>query len=246
MSEHLDLRTRIGRETVDRRAVLAWEAGRARRVLRQLGGRARPTDDVDELRERLLALKEDIGPAELERRLTGRLRASTLVSRALTAGSGPARAASSIRIRVPGGRATHLVDWFGTQFALPSSPAMLAACPAHYLIGDEPDGRQKVIETTGGSPLPARFRIRYGDLTGLRMTADPGYPLQVAGVARDDAGTPIGGVRHQFRDVGDGFEAWLTVEFPRLTPGHMIRRHRWHLACEFGNWIEFAARDTSQ
>jgi hypothetical protein len=32
----------------------------------------------------------------------------------------------------------------------------------------------------------------------------------------------------------------LCVEFPLLTAPHMIAAHRWHLACEFGNWIEAA------
>ena len=83
----------------------------------------------------------------------------------------------------------------------------------------------------------------YRDTGGLRTPADPGYPVQLAGVARDSSGTAIGGVRHQLRDLDGGFEAWLTVEFPRLTPSRMIRQHRWHLACEFSNWIEFADGD---
>jgi hypothetical protein len=50
-------------------------------------------------------------------------------------------------------------------------------------------------------------------------------------------------VRHQFRDEGDGFHARVTVEFPVLTNPYMLAQHRWHLACEFSNWIEAAARD---
>jgi hypothetical protein len=32
----------------------------------------------------------------------------------------------------------------------------------------------------------------------------------------------------------------LTGEFPIATPPWLIRAHRWHLACEFSNWIEAA------
>ena len=53
----------------------------------------------------------------------------------------------------------------------------------------------------------------------------------------------IGGVRHQFRDTPDGFLARLCVEFPRFTPRRVIAEHRWHLACEFSNWIEAAFAD---
>lgn len=70
--------------------------------------------------------------------------------------------------------------------------------------------------------------------------ASPDYPIQIAGVARTHAGLPIGGVRHQFRNLPEGgFESWNTVEFPKLVPKRMVSGHRWHLACEFGNWIEF-------
>jgi hypothetical protein len=50
----------------------------------------------------------------------------------------------------------------------------------------------------------------------------------------------MGGVRHLFRDETHGFRVRLTVEFPVTTPAHTIQQHRWHLACEFSNWIEAA------
>ncbi|CAL9423670.1 hypothetical protein SUDANB95_01897 [Actinosynnema sp. ALI-1.44] len=67
---------------------------------------------------------------------------------------------------------------------------------------------------------------------------------RTATLARSDAGQAIGGVRHQFRDTSEGFHARLRVEFPPLTMPHMISHHRWHLACEFGDWIEFAFAGT--
>ena len=65
--------------------------------------------------------------------------------------------------------------------------------------------------------------------------AEPRLPL--LGLA---AGLAIGGVRHEFRDEPGGFHARLCVEFPLLTVPHLLDQHRWHLACEFSNWIEAA------
>lgn len=60
-------------------------------------------------------------------------------------------------------------------------------------------------------------------------------------VGRAAAGAPpSGAIRHQFRDHDGGFTARLTIELPVLTPGRIARAHRWHLACEFSNWIEAA------
>lgn len=240
MSHHEDLVSEIGGQPVTRLEVQAWEARRARKVLAKLGETA-PTDaDVDQLRDQLLAVKERIGPDGLQDRLDVRLRVSGLSMRVLAKASGTARSCCSTTIRSPRGRAEDFAIWFNAQSAEAYSSSMLAACPDHYVIGEDPQGRQKVIETTGGSPLPTLFLIDYEDTSGLRTPADSRYPVQIAGVARDTSDTAIGGVRHQLRDLDDGFEAWLTVEFPGRTPSRLIRAHRWHLACEFGNWIEFA------
>jgi hypothetical protein len=118
---------------------------------------------------------------------------------------------------------------------------MLDACPDHYIIMRDSQGRQLVVETTGGAPLPGEFTVDYSDVSSLHTQADPTYPHQVAGVARLGDGLAIGGVRHQFRQEGDGFRALLTVEFPRRVPRKMIAEHRWHLAVEFANWIEAAS-----
>lgn len=53
-------------------------------------------------------------------------------------------------------------------------------------------------------------------------------------------GLAVGRLRHQFRNEGEGLSARLTIEFPALTPGPMIRGHQWHLASEFSNWLEAA------
>ncbi|MGQ4717288.1 hypothetical protein ACUN22_26810 [Streptomyces anulatus] len=98
---------------------------------------------------------------------------------------------------------------------------MTAAHPDHFLIQALPDGRQEVIETTGGSPLPSRFVVDYADLSTLVTPADSAADAEAAGVA-------ISGNAH------------LCVEFPRTTLPRILSEHRRHLAIEFGNWVESA------
>lgn len=241
MSPHLELITEIDGQSVPRERVLHWELVRLTTVLKSLGAPVTPDDsDVDDLRSRLFDLKRIIGPRELQRRLRPKLALSTTISRLAVRASRGRRVQSSIKVQVPSGTAEGFAEWFTSQSALPTSDAMLAACPDHYVIGEDSSGRQKVIETTGGAPLPSEFFIDYTDVSSLAEPASPLYPIQIAGVARTADGLPIGGVRHQFRDLeGGGFESWNTVEFPSVVGSRIVHGHRWHLACEFGNWIEF-------
>lgn len=241
MTQHLALLTEIDGNEVSRSMVLEWELGRAKRVLKLLGAPSTDREgDVDALRTRLYELKRAIGADELQRRLAGRVRVSNAITGIATRFANGARVQSSIKVRVPRGTAAAFAEWFNAESALPDSDAMLAACPDHYFIGEDDRGRQKVIETTGGSPLPSEFFIDYKDISSLVTPASTDYPIQIAGVARTADGLPIGGVRHQFRDLpGGGFESWNTVEFPHNVGNRLVSGHRWHLACEFGNWIEF-------
>lgn len=242
MTQHLPLRTTINGETVTRERVLAWELGRQQRVLGLLGAHAASSDshDVDALRARLFDIKRSLGPLELQRRLASRIRVSNAGIAVATRLSRGRRVASSIRVQSPEGTAEDFADWMNAESAKLDSDAMLAACPDHFFIGEDELGRQKVVETTGGSPLPTEFFIDYRDVSSLKTQASPDFPQQIAGVARTASGMPIGGVRHQFRNLpGGGFESWNTVEFPSLVGNRMASAHRWHLACEFGNWIEF-------
>ncbi|HVK26432.1 MAG TPA: hypothetical protein VM677_34210 [Actinokineospora sp.] len=139
-----------------------------------------------------------------------------------------------------GGTAEEFTRWFADTARADQTLSMVAANPDHFLIDTAPGGRQEVIETTGGSPLATRFLVDYDDTTPVVTPRDPDFPLDLSGVARDNTGRAIGGVRHGFRDEPGGFHARLRVEFPALVAPHMITQHRWHLACEFTNSIEFA------
>ena len=127
--------------------------------------------------------------------------------------------------------------WYEETIGANNDVPLIEACPDHYISRTRADGRQEVIETTGGSPTAVRMFFDDDDVSTLRSEPDSAFAVEWTSVARSPGGVPIGGVRHLFRDEPSGFRARLTVEFPITTPSHMIRSHRWHLACEFSNWI---------
>ncbi len=221
-----------------RAEVLSWEDRRITAVARVLNLQV-ADGDVAKRRETLLQAKLGLGPDEIVERLKRRTAAADLVARAGSRVS-RRRRISVVDLHVGAGSAAEFVAVFDRWTQTSDHEAMLRACPDHYVIRTDAHGRQEVLETTGGSPLPSLFRIDYSDVSSLTTPPDALFPHQIAGVARASDGSAIGGVRHQFRDDAGGFSARLTVEFPMPTPGRMVSGHRWHLACEFSNWIEAA------
>lgn len=241
MTEPPEIATVLGGRRFTRADVLEREIARARHTLSKLG--APPTGgNLQSLRQALSTRKAELGHSGIERLLARDVRWSTRVARITAMASSGRRALSVIELGVSRGSATDFVEWFNQRTETDDELAMLAAHPEHYLFRTGSDGRQEVWETNGGSPLAARFFIDYDDTSSLRTPPSPAYPIQVAGVARLADGLAIGGVRHQFRDEAGGFRALLTVEFPAVSLPTILRGHRWHLAIEFSNWIEAAAR----
>jgi hypothetical protein len=229
----------IAGRAVSRDEVLVWEAKRLPRAARKIG-LAVPPGDLARQRTAFAETKLALGADDVRRRLARDVRASGVVARGLTALSFGRRATSVCDLHVTGGNAGAFVDWFTDAGRDDYARSMIAANPDHFLIDTAPDGRQEVIEATGGSPLATQFFIDYDDTSPLVTPRDPAFPVEAAGVARTGAGLAIGGVRHEFRDDANGFHARLCIEFPWLTAPYLIAQHRWHLACEFSNWIEAA------
>ena len=229
------IQTHFAGRPVTREAFLAWENHCIDAASKRLGTHV-PDGAVHLRRETFLEQKLDLGATEIARRLRRDTEWSDRIA-LIQAKMSARRRLSTIDLVAPTGTAEEVEEFFSA--AATDEAAMLRACPDHYAIRMGPDG-QEVLETTGGSPLAARFVIDYDDVSSLVTPPDPAWPVQVAGVARAAEGTAIGGVRHQFRTTKQGFEARLTVEFPLPTLPTMVRGHRWHLACEFSNWIEAA------
>lgn len=219
--------------------VLAWEARRAVVVAEKLGI-VEGSSDVVTLRRVVVERKREFGHAGIERLLARELRWSDRIGRLGVMLSGRRRRACTIELTADAGAAELVPRWYHDVITANDEVPLLAACPDHYISRTHPDGAQEVIETTGGAPLAVRMFFDSSDLTTLVTPADSAFPTQWTAIARAADGSPLGGIRHQFRDAHDGFHARLTVEFPMTTPPHMIAAHRWHLACEFSNWIERA------
>lgn len=248
----------IGEQSVSRHQVQEWETRRATKVLKKfasrLGHRAvaellSGSDvgpllraDLNQKRSALLTLKAGLGHAGIYAMLRKELTVSERVSRLGVAASRGRTKHSVIRLTAQRCSAASFTQWFDNLTVTNAEIDMIDACPDHYLLRGLPDGRQEVVETTGGSPNATRFCVDYGTTDRLSIPIHRDYPLQIAGHAVLDDGVVIGGVRHQFRDHDGAMEALLTVEFPAVVPEMMIAAHRWHLAAEFSNWVSAFAR----
>lgn len=239
MPNHVTIDATLKGRTVRRDEVLAWEARRLTSAARKIKLPI-PSGDLAQQKAAFADSKLSLGPDKIRRRLATDLRVADAIARTTTRLSFGRRATSVCDLHVRGGSAREFVDWFTDITRDDYARSMIAAHPDHFLIDTALDGTQEVIETTGGSPAATQFFVDYDDTSPLVTPRDPAFPVEAAGVARTAAGLAIGGVRHEFRDEPGGFHARLCVEFPLLTVPHLLDQHRWHLACEFSNWIEAA------
>jgi hypothetical protein len=249
MDDTLDIR--IDGTPVTSAQVEDWELRRARAVLPGLRGILKLRvathpypNDLASLRAELLRLKEQCGRQGLRDGLSCGIGITGFVSKLTGFFSGGRRKQCVTEVRVPRCSAKQIFDTIDDLMrndTQANRQSNLLACPDHYVL--EPRGDTlEVIETTGGSPFPARFFMRFDDESGVKTPRDPAYPYQSVGTARLMDGTVMGGVRHQMRDDGDGALVRLMVEFPSAVPQHMIREHQWHLACEFSHWLREAMK----
>jgi hypothetical protein len=193
------------------------------------------------MRRALVARKLELGHDALEGLLARELRISGLAARMVGGVSRSKRRLCAIELTGTGGSAEAMPRYYERAMESGDEVALLSACPDHYILRQAGEGLQQVIETTGGSPLAARIILDERDVEAVTTEPDPSFPVQWVAVGRAaDGGRPAGAIRHQFRDEKGGFTARLTGEFPIGTPPSLIRKHKWHLACEFSNWIEAA------
>lgn len=250
----------INGQAVNRTLVLEWELRRMAVVWKKLKpyattpvssslntlemASAPPPAVIDQMRQDLLSLKLKLGSQRLKEILADELAVSKAIEQLLVGVSFGRYTLSVVDVQCDQGSAEGFVKWFAGRVQANDEPAMLAACPDHYVIETQTNGQQYVLETTGGSPLASQFDIDYSNTSGNPVALMPGLPARVGGVALD-GGRMIGCAYHQFgTQPGGGFRGRLSVAFPWSTPWFMVDGHRWHLACEFSNWIEAYLRAT--
>jgi hypothetical protein len=237
----LDISAVLGDRSVSRAEVLEWEGRRAAAVFQKLGMGAPPAD-VAARRSALVERKLELGHAEIERRLARQMAMAARSSRVMSALSRGGRRLCVAELRCAEGSAEAMPAFYAAAIEAGDEAPLLAASPDHWMLTRRDDGLQQVIETTGGSPLATRIFLDPDEDGPVATPADPSFPVQWVAIGRARVGgPPSGALRHQFRDEpGGGFTARLSIEFPRVTPARLIDAHRWHLACEFSNWIEAA------
>lgn len=228
----------IDGKSFPRAAVLAWEDKRVDAAAKKIGVVPPSAAEVAVRREEFVQIKQALGNDELHRRLACNTKIANRMAVAQATLSGRRRTCVT-ELFVPGGSAQQFTEWFNEITFSSNEYEMVRACPDHFVLRFV-GGKQEVLETNGGSPFTALFDIDYDDVSSITTPVDPAFPYRLDGVAVGSNGKPIGGVRHQFRDTPDGIHGRLLVEFPLPMIGAVIRGHRWHLACEFSNWIEAA------
>lgn len=229
----------IGGRRRSRAEVLAWEDKRITVAARKLDVTLPASGDVTTRREALLAAKLEMGSTAIAARFARDVALTDFAAR-VGATLSTGRSLVPSQLEVAGGSARDFVDWFFEGVRTSDDAAMLRACPDHYVLRTDSDGRQEVVQATGSSPLATRFFLSYGKSSTLVTPRDPAYEYEISAIAQMADGTLAGGARLQFGDTERGFRARLVEELPRLSPPHMVRQQGWHCVCEFSNWIEAA------
>ncbi|MEV5834443.1 hypothetical protein [Nocardia sp. NPDC052112] len=148
----LDIVTTIGRRSVSRSEVLAWETRRARKVLSMLGIDA-AAGELATARVGIVERKLALGHERIESLLHRQLRASAIATRALAGLSAGHRTHSTIDLDINTGSVQAFVRWWNDYVVTSDEPPLLEVCPDHWIIRPGPNGWQEVVETTGGSPI---------------------------------------------------------------------------------------------
>jgi hypothetical protein len=144
------------------------------------------------------------------------------------------RATSVCELHVTDGSAAEFVRWVVHGHLLRGPHPLHDGGPPRSLPHPGPARREAGGDRAhGGSPLPTRLLVDHDDTSAL--VAPPGIDARAARAALSGKRVPIGGVRHEFRDVPRDFRARLYVEFPKTTLPRSLSVHRRHLAAGFSN-----------
>lgn len=248
----LSLQTTINGDLISRAEVLEWEARRIQIVVDRMAhnypqavagelaaATIRPATDISNIdaeRDALADAKIEAGEQAMRDLLAQDVLVTTPFAEA-AASSGAGWVKSEIEIVTNRGTAERFSNWFDSKVFSSDQRPMLVACPDHYVLNPVYPNGQFVLETTGGASLASQFTIDYDDTKVLPVERNNNFPVQYNGAAVNENGTVIGGTNHMIRTLDQGIHGRLIALFPASLPGSMIEEHRWHLACEWGNWI---------
>ena len=196
--------------------------------------------ELERSRVALALLKKKLGIAGLQELLRDETEESARLMDSWIAQSDGKYVGTPCEIEVTGCRAEEYLEWFGKVVAANDQETLDGACPEHYVVTPTLDRAMDVIETTGGYGLPSRFLVKLS--SGTEASPDPSaiddaYPIRMTGYGYQLDGRELGRVLHQFANTDKGFKAKLSIYFPAAAPRELIEGHKWHLVCEFTNWV---------
>lgn len=206
-----------GRE-VSEMEMMSWELERARSVLALLSRR--------------------IGVTGFHELLAADIAESEQATKTWLSQSDGRYVPSCTELEVNGCTAEAFLAWFHARAQAGDHATMNAACPDHFVVNPVADGRLDVIETVGGYGGPTHFFMQLGlPDSEAPEGIDPAYPIRMIGIAYNADGQERARALHQFVNTPTGFKAKLIIYFAEASPPELIEGHKWHLACEFTNWV---------
>lgn len=232
---------KINDKKISKRQLDDWRLQRTKKVFKVLKRKPNNQMNIDEVTKELTEVKLQYSYESMYKLLKTKLKLSTFAMK-VAATLSTKRKFAITEISIDGISASKIsqgIDSLMLEKSLENDKVNLASCPDHYVLRPTSTNELEVIETCGNAPLPFQFFIVYGDETGVQTERDLSYAYQSAGIARLKDGTLMGGVRHQFKDTENGFEAKLVVEFPSLCPTFIVKAHQMHLASEFSYWFNW-------
>lgn len=237
----------IDGKPISEKQVDQWRLARIPKALRTMKRTLDTTGNLDVVQNDLTEMKLEYSYPEMYNILRGQLTLSTLAMKVAVKLS-PSTKFAKTEIFIKG-VSTESVSTLLDGLMLESTPehnrVNLAACPEHFVLRPTGANQLEVIETCGNSPLPFQFFITFGDESEVKTPREPSFEYQSVGTARLENSAPIGGVRHQFKDIDGGVLAKLCVEFPSMTPTTIIKAHQMHLASEFSYWLKWIRSQTT-
>lgn len=232
----------ISEKIISKQELDMWKKRRYSNAFSLLNSKIDMNDDIDTMSKKLIDIKMRYTYEKMLKLLKSKLAFSEKLMKVANYISKGKRKFSITEIQVKGISAKKAISEIDELMLVQSrenNKVNLSAYPEHYVLRSLGENNLEVIETTGNAPVPVQFFIDYGSEIGLQTPRDYSYEYQSAGVAKLKDGTLIGGVRHQFKEMEDGFKAKLVVEFPAICPNSFIKGHQMHLACEFSYWFNW-------
>ena len=250
----------IDKKEIETNKIRNWEISREQKTLKNLkkylgeqvfhdmlknGGFSQELSEQKERKEAIAYLKLEMGHEKILDMLSRDIKLSDMFMKFMIKLSGDKRKICSIEILCENDK-TNVLSWYVNNKVINDEKKMISAISDHYLFRLLSPDEQEIIEVAGGSPVASRFIAKMNDTEKLVTKRDSSYEYELTATVYLADKTAVAGIRHQFRHEKEGFRILLQIEFPKMIPNYIIKKHQYHLAVEFSNWISMAIKDKKE